>query len=721
MSHDGWPTTPPGFVPAPPPGAQYITVPNGLYDVVARQPLTLPAVAPPPAAAKPTRVVDVETYRNYFLVKFYDVHTKQFFSLEFYDGKPLNVAAMLTFLRSGTNVTFNGINYDMVMISAAATGRFTNDMLKNLSDYVITTKPSPQPWMVARDWGFDLLDLDHIDLINVAPGQASLKIYGGRLHCKKMQDLPYKPDRILTREEMIAVERYCGNDLITTADLYFAVTEDLATRVELGEQYGIDVRSKSDAQIAEAAFRKLLGLDGRAARAIIDQAQLPPGFAIRYTPAPFLSFQTPELQAAYRMAQDTAYILDKGGNPQMPESFKNFKIRIGDGAYTLGIGGLHSTEKSVAHRAGNGVKLVDVDVVSYYPKIISILRMFPRQLGPVFLKIFDGWIEVRISYKTAGNKKKAATFKIKINGTYGKTGSRHSVLFSPDLMLRTTITGQFALLMLIEMLHLQGIAVVSANTDGVVIKTCSPRDEAVRDSVVKQWESMTGFETEANEYIGLFSANVNNYLAFKPAYTDKKGVHHPISVKAKGWYADDPISRLSKNPTNQICVDAVKEYIINGTPLEKTIRRCDDIRKFVTVRAVQGGGEWVKDTIIADTVGQKRAVLTSLGWTEESKGYWRNTSDTSGEDWQQESAPLDIAIKMIRERIPREYLGKAVRWYYGAGQTGHIAYAGNGNLVAKSEGAKPCMDLPDVLPPDINYKWYADEALSMLADLGISC
>lgn len=717
FSNDGWPVTPSGYVPAPPPGCEYIIKPPGLYDLVARQPITLPAVAPPPPVQveKPTRIVDVEIYRNYFLVKFYDVATKQFFSLEFYEGHPLNIAAMLVFLRSGTNVTFNGISYDMVMISAAATGRFTNDMLKNLSDYIITTKPSPQPWMVARDWGFELLDVDHIDLINVAPGQASLKIYGGRLHCKKMQDLPYAPDRILTRAEMIEVERYCGNDLVTTADLYDAVEDDLATRVELSEQYGIDVRSKSDAQIAEAAFRKLLGLDSRGARAIVDKAQLPPGSTIRYTPAPFLRFQTPELQMAYKMAQDAAYVLDNGGKPQMPAEFKDFNIRIGDGAYTLGIGGLHSTEKSAAHRAGDGVKLVDVDVVSYYPKIISILRMFPRQLGPVFLKIFDGWIEVRISYKTAGNKKKAATFKIKVNGTYGKTGSRHSILFSPDLMLRTTITGQFSLLMLIEMLHLQGVTVVSANTDGVVIKTCSPRDEAVRDAVVKQWESLTGFETEANEYIGLFSANVNNYLAFKPAYTGKKGEHHPISVKAKGWYADDPISRLSKNPTNQICVDAVKEYIINGTPLEKTIRRCDDIRKFVTVRAVQGGGEWVKNTVVADTVGQKREVLTSLGWTFEKDKGWYEPCGAGV------PLTLDAAIKVERSHVPREYLGKAVRWYYGAGQTGHIAYAGNGNLVAKSEGAKPCMDLPDVLPPDINYQWYIDEAKSILHDIGISC
>lgn len=671
------------------------------------------APPPPPVAAKFVRMVDVETFRNYFLVKFYDIASKQFFSLEMFEGRPLNIGAMLTMLRSGTNVTFNGNKYDMLMISAAATGRFTNDMLKNLSDYIINTKPQPQPWMTARDWGFDILEFDHIDLIEVAPGQASLKIYGGRLHCKKMQDLPYEHDRILTRGEMIEVERYCGNDLVTTEDLYDALAEDLATRVELSEQYGIDVRSKSDAQIAEAAFKKLLNLDGRAARALVESAQLPPGSRIFYTPAPFLQFQLPQLREAFAMVQRIPFVLGKSGEPQMPDELKGFKITIGEGVYRLGIGGLHSSEQQAAHRAGDGVKLVDVDVVSYYPKIISILRMFPRQIGPAFLTIFDGWIEVRISYKTAGNKKKAATFKIKINGTFGKTGSRYSILFAPEMMLRTTLTGQFSLLMLIEMLHNAGIAVVSANTDGVVIKTRSPHDEEVRDRIVKRWESMTGFETEANEYLALFSRDVNNYMAFKPG---KKG--GPIEVKTKGAYADDPISRLAKNPTNQICIDAVKAFIINGTPLEQTIRRCHDIRKFVTVRGVQGGGEWVKGTIVADTVGQKREALLNRGWVPQDTKQTRWV-DMYNDGYGPDGMTTDDAIKAIRREIPRQYLGKAVRWYYGRGQTGHIAYANNGNLVARSEGAKPVMDLPDVLPPDIDYEWYVREAQDLLKDLGI--
>lgn len=60
------------------------------------------------------------------------------------------------------------------------------------------------------------------------------------------------------------------------------------------------------------------------------------------------------------------------------------------------------------------------------------------------------------------------TFKIVLNGTFGKLGSKYSFLYSPNLMIQVTITGQLALLMLIEALEAAGISVVSANTDGIV-------------------------------------------------------------------------------------------------------------------------------------------------------------------------------------------------------------------------------------------------------------
>lgn len=235
--------------------------------------------------------------------------------------------------------------------------------------------------------------------------------------------------------------------------------------------------------------------------------------------------------------------------------------------------------------------------------------------------------------------------KIQINGSFGKFGSPYSALYSPTLLIQTTITGQLSLLMLIEALESEGIRVVSANTDGIVIR-CPRVLIPMMEFIVWEWEHLTGFETEATNYRALYSRDVNNYIAIKP----------DDSFKLKGVFAP---AGLQKNPTNEICTGAVVKYLIDGTPVEDSIRGCQDITKFVTIRTVKGG-----------------------------------------------------AVK------GDEYLGKAVRWYYATGETGTINYKLNGYTVARSEGARPLMDMPDTIPDDLDYDWYIREAHDHLASIG---
>lgn len=642
---------------------------------------------------KPVQILDVECYRNFFLIKFYNRATKQFKSFRMDACTPLDRPAVRAELDACTIVTFNGNNYDEPMVALALAG-MNCYQLKQCSDAIIVSQV--KHWDLLKHHNVSKLWLDHIDLIEVAPGTGGLKIYGGRAHSKRMQDLPYDPAAMLTLQQMDETDLYCGNDLLTTNDLYEILLPDIELRVALGEQYGIDLRSKSDAQIAEAAFKTLLKLDYDASRTMVQRAQLPVGSQFYYKTPSFIKFTTLSLQQTLKMIECAPFTIQTNGSPQMAEQLADCRIAIGDGVYRLGSGGLHSSEERKSHRADAECSLVDVDAASFYPFIISILRMFPPQIGEQFLIIYKEWIETRLRYKRAGDKKKAGTFKILINGTFGKLGSRYSILYAPQLMIQTTLTGQLCLLMLIEMLEAAGIAVVSANTDGVVIK-CKRAMHGVRDTIVKRWEVTTGFETEANEYAALFSRDVNNYLAFKTN----------LEVKAKGAFAD---AGLQKNPTNTICVEAIEAFITRGVPVTQTIRQCSDIRKFVTVRQVKGGGEWVHETLMATTIKGRCGELIERGWCE-CDGKW---FEPCGDEIPRTVAE---AHATCLAGIPRQYLGKAVRWYYGQGQRGHIAYSSNGNLVARSEGAKPVMELPDVLPPDIDYDWYIAEANNLLRDI----
>jgi hypothetical protein len=65
----------------------------------------------------------------------------------------------------------------------------------------------------------------------------------------------------------------------------------------------------------------------------------------------------------------------------------------------------------------------------------------------------------------------------------------------------------------------------------------------------------------------------------------------------------------------------------------------------------------------------------------------------------------------------RQYLGKVVRWYWAKDQLGTINYINNNHTVPDTEGAKPCMDLPDEFPNDIDYKVYVTRTIDMLTEM----
>jgi DNA polymerase elongation subunit (family B) len=247
------------------------------------------------------------------------------------------------------------------------------------------------------------------------------------------------------------------------------------------------------------------------------------------------------------------------------------RLRIADGVYRMGIGGLHSSESCVAHRG----LLTDRDVRSYYPRIILNEQLYPSHLGEHFLTVYSGLVERRLEAKRTGDKVTNEALKIVLNGSFGKFGSKWSILFAPDLLIQTTVTGQLALLMLIECLEEAEFSVVSANTDGVVIKYDESNLEQL-NSIVAAWEFITGFTTEDTSYKALYSRDVNNYIAVKP----------DGSTKLKGAYAN---GGLQKNTTNEICVEAVIAFLVEDVPIETTINTCADVRKFITVRQVKGG------------------------------------------------------------------------------------------------------------------------------------
>lgn len=602
-----------------------------------------------------TLIGDWEVYPNLTCVGLRRVADGKTLVMEWSHRKQGDRDRLAALLKNNLIVGYNWDGFDAI-ISAAVVAGFSVEQVKDVCDRIILG--GLKPWHIEEQLGITIpRSWKSCDLMGSQPNaHASLKTLAGRMHCPTMQDLPYSPDTILTDEEMDNVIAYMGNDLHVTHTLFDWLGEPLAIRSALSEEHGIPLLSKSDSQVGEAIVKRRVEehLGKR-----VYKPEAVGGTKFRYNIPAFLAFKHPDLADVLERLRNAEFAVKADGKVDMPGWLSSKTVTIGETTYAMGIGGLHSTEKNRAVHSDEEHVLIDADCASYYPAIILNSGLYPKSLGPQFLKEFGKIRDDRVAAKRAGNKVKAEGAKIQINGQFGKLGSRYSVLYAPHLMIAVTLTGQLSLLMLIERAEAAGIPIVSGNTDGIVFRCPIDRRDDM-DAICKQWEKDTAFELEYTEYVSLYNASVNSYIAVKP---DGK-------AKIKGtlgnpWSANDTRGSLMKNPQATIVSDAVVAFITKGVPLEDTIRSGTDIRSYVTVVNVKGGGTW--------------------------KG---------------------------------QYLGKVARFIYGHGGE-EIYYktpdprTGNHKRVPKSDGAIPMMDLPTVFPADlIDYARYITEAKEALMDIG---
>lgn len=669
---------------------------------------------------RPEAELDIECFHNWFLVGITDRAAGIEWDFQMVPGSALDIASITTLAQHYTFVTFNGTNYDMPMLLLALAGADCAT-LKAANDDIICN--GLKWWQFYKKYNcYPPEWMDHIDVSEPTPGvRISLKQYMCRMSSKLVQDSPVDFNLPLPLEEAPHEIHYCRNDRRGTGQLRDEIAERIAVRVRLSQEFGVDLRSKSDAQMAEAMVKaewsrlmtdSLARYQADAAITGYDVDRYPHLHVRNYdvdyrgTPKPtiphynhgtsfkvripgYIEFVTPYMRQFLEVVRNCQFVISDKDEAELmgmdgknirtgvliPDELKKLDIVIGHSTYRVGIGGLHSQESSVAYRTVPGVcTLETADVAAYYPSLIINANMNPPQLGPLFLSIYKKFYDDRLHAKH--NKKKHpkgspenvrletidAGYKIVNNGTFGKLFSRYSIFYAPEFGIAVTIGGQLSLLMLIERLELSGIRVVSANTDGIEMLIPAGY-EWIASSVIDWWQRATNLVMENKKYLALYSRDVNNYMSLQ----------FDGSVKRKGVFGESGVLN-NKHPDCDICADAVVALLTAGTPLMSTIRACNDVRKFVRVRGAKGGGTW----------------------------FSRDRGDL-------------IVDGELRGGVA---LGRSVRWYYRTDSTDYIVDTKSLNKVAGSDGAMPVMELPDQLPTDIDYRYYVSVAEKMLEEIG---
>jgi hypothetical protein len=151
----------------------------------------------------------------------------------------------------------------------------------------------------------------------------------------------------------------------------------------------------------------------------------------------------------------------------------------------------------------------------------------------------------------------------------------NSPIYDPVAFMNVTVSGQLILLMFMEKILkvCKDVLIISANTDGILLKVANSELSLVKD-VSKQMTEITGIKTEHEFYEKVIVKDVNNYIS----------VNVDGSVKRKGLLElrkDLYNTGLwNKNTSFNIIPLTLQAYFVEGKDYKEFIRTHTNIYDF---------------------------------------------------------------------------------------------------------------------------------------------
>ena len=487
----------------------------------------------------------------------------------------------------------------------------------------------------------------------------------------QVNQLVDKWDRYVIPEWITNIMHYNLNDVFIVCEMIRLYIDEVRLRYNISKAYGVDVLSSSRSNIADNLFVKFYSeFSGLAESQWRGRKTERTAMSFKRVIFPFIKFKTKELQELLEeMKKVVIYSIGKKAlkeiAPKYPElkylKTNNesgwFEVKINNLIYTIATGGLHSQDiprelksklifiddwklsdcKEGGSKEEDAPSIWDVitdnsyiyvhwDIASFYPSIMDVYKIAPAHMNEgVFVKLIHWLKETRVTAKHSkedyidGIPKDvlAQVLKIVINSIYGKLGFEKGDICDRLAVLKVTINGQLMIMMLCESLELAGIEVVSANTDGIVVKL-HKKNKAKFEEIADEWKRLTKLDADSEEYRCYINRDINNYvieeLNGKVSY---KGALHPT------MYAVD----LQKGYDMPIVAKAVVDYFLNDKPILETLYECKNILDFCKTQNVG------RQFHVEFTVGTKREILQKnvRFYVTNKGGVIEKVNDNSGD------------------------------------------------------------------------------------------
>ena len=541
-------------------------------------------------------IYDIETFANCFTYTGYDVISKEFDVFVIHDELGSDLEAFQTYLldlkkKKAGMVGFNNVFFDWPIVRAIMLDEVrTAAQIYSLTQSII--KDDKRGYTNQEIAQLDLYLLNHYDNKSRNTSLKALEVSCG---WDNVMDMPLDHTKPVSKVDLEKLLKYNKNDVEFTAHFFTLCHDKVELRKKIGKKYNLKVINKSDVVIGESIFLKYLSVamdmpvrDLKEIRG--KRADVP----LKNIILPNVKFETPQFNKLVKLMQETVSSSNflkkfvdnlKTGvtTNELLEKFKDnnlrvqriaqqkksfsFSVNFGGMKLDYGVGGIHGCLPPGVYSSSKTHKILDIDVKSYYPNLFIQNNLHPRQMDArAFVKVYSDIYQERVKAQLDGDKLTSDALKLALNGMFGKTGSDVSCFYDPFVFYAVTVNGQLFLSMLIERLVATGAQLLQVNTDGVTIKIgATPEKEAQIMAVCKKWEQETKLTLEYANYSKMIIRDVNNYIAVG---VDGKVKEKGIFETKKDWHKDN---------SYMVVPIAVREYLINDTPIEETLRNHPNI------------------------------------------------------------------------------------------------------------------------------------------------
>ena len=448
-------------------------------------------------------------------------------------------------------IGFNSKHYDQYIIKGICAD-FSPQELKRLNDYIIAGN---QGWQYPLLNGF-FFSFNNVDIRDDTQKGLSLKAIEGHMGMSVQEtEVDFTLDRPLTQEELEQTVFYCKHDVDATEKLTELRKDYLKNKINLGRMAGL-----SETKAMAMTNAKLTAA------------------MLKATPKPHddeRQYVYPDNLRREFIPQEVFDFFDRMYDPSISDAefFKSkLEIAVGECPVTIGFGGIHGAIPNYFWSEDERRRIRNKDVGSYYPHLCTINGYTSRNIPSP--QVYANVLESRMTAKAAGDIATANALKLVCNTTYGCLLNQYNDLYDPLMGRSVCISGQLYLLELANHCYqeIPGLKIVQLNTDGIMVE-CDKDQLDQLDEICQEWQDRTGFELETDSVIKIAQKDVNNYVE----------VQEGGKAKAKGGYLVKGIAPAGAfNINNSCCIvaTALKEYFVNGTPVEDTINNCDDIFQF---------------------------------------------------------------------------------------------------------------------------------------------